>query len=69
MVSSRLSQEDAELAVAITDKRNQNYFWLTSNPRAYRNWFESINRPFLEYDRQNKRKVLFEKSRAFYNSI
>ena len=69
MVSSRLSQKDAELAVAITDKRNQNYFWLTSNPRAYRNWFESINRPFLEYDRQNKRKVLFEKSRAVYNSI
>ena len=69
MVSSRLSQEEAELAVAITDKRKQNYLWLTSNPRAYKNWFESINRPFLEYDRQNKRRVIFEKSRTVYNSI
>lgn len=69
MVNNGLSQEDAELAVAITDKKNQNYFWLTSNPRAYKYWFESINKPFLEYDRQNKRRVLFEKSRTVYNSI
>lgn len=69
MVSGSLSQEEAELAVAITDKRNQNYFWLTSNPRAYKNWFESINRPFLEYDRQDKRRAIFEKNRTVYNSI
>lgn len=69
MMSSSLSKKDAELAVAITDKRNQKYFWLTSNPRAYKNWFQSINRPFLEYDRQNKRKILFEKNRTVYNSI
>ena len=68
-LAKQKEQEDAELAVAITDKRNQNYLWLTSNPRAYKNWFESINRPFLEYDRQNKRRVLFEKSRTVYNSI
>lgn len=69
MVSGILSQEHAELAVAITDKRNQNYFWLTSNSRAYKNWFETINKPFLEFDRQNRRRVLFEKSRTVYNSI
>lgn len=69
MVGNNLSQDNAELAVAITDKRKQNYFWLTSNPRAYKNWFESINKPFLEFDRINKRKVLFEKSRTVYNSI
>lgn len=69
MVSSNLPNEDAKLAVAITDKRNQNYFWFTSNPRAYKNWFESINKPFLEYDRQNKRQIILEKSRPIYNSI
>ena len=69
MVGNNLSQDNAELAVAITDKRKQNYFWLTSTPRAYKNWFESINKPFLEFDRINKRKVLFEKSRTVYNSI
>ena len=69
MTSSGISYEDAELAVAITDKKNQNYYWLTSNARAYKNWFETINRPFLQYDRQNKRRMLFEKSRAVYGSI
>lgn len=69
MTSSGISYEDAELAVAITDKKNQNYYWLTSNARAYKNWFVTINRPFLEYDRQNKRRMLFEKSRAVYGSI
>ena len=34
MVGNNLSQDNAELAVAITDKREQNYFWLKSNPRA-----------------------------------
>ncbi|MBQ8280462.1 MAG: nucleotidyltransferase [Roseburia sp.] len=69
MISSTVSQEDAKLAVAITDKRNQNYYWMTSNARAYKNWFETINRPFLEYDRLNKKRVLFEKSRDVYGSI
>lgn len=69
MVSSGLTQEDAKNAVAITNKEKNNYFWVTSNPRAYKNWFDSINRPFLEYDRDNKRRVLFEKSRTVYNSI
>lgn len=69
MVSNKLSKDDAELAIAITDKIKQNYFWLTSNPRAYKKWFESINKPFLEFDRENKKKILFEKSRTVYNSI
>lgn len=69
IVRGNLSEEDAKLAVAITDKRNQNYFWLTSNPRAYKNWFEAINKPFLEYDRQNRRQIILEKSRQIYNSI
>lgn len=69
MVSNKLSKDDAELAIAITDKIKQNYFWLKSNPRAYKKWFESINKPFLEFDRENKKKILFEKSRTVYNSI
>ena len=69
MVSSILPQEEAENAVAITDKRNQAYFWCTSNPRAYKHWFESINKPFLEYDRQNKKRIILEKNKTVYNSI
>lgn len=69
MVSSIVSLEDAELAVAITDKRNDKYYWCTSNSRAYKHWFDTINKPFLEYDRQNKKRIILEKSRAVYNSI
>lgn len=69
MISSIVSSEEAELAVAITDKRNDAYFWCTSNSRAYKHWFETINKPFLEYDRQNKRGIILEKSRAVYNTI
>lgn len=69
MTCSTISSEMAELSVAITDKRNQSYYWITSNARAYKNWFESINRPFLEHDRQNKRRMLFEKSKDVYGSI
>ena len=37
--------------------------------RLYKNWFETINNPFLNYNRENRKKVLFEKSRTIYNSI
>lgn len=69
MINAALSREEAELAVAITDKKGQNYYWCTSNSRAYKNWFETINNPFLNYNRENRKKVLFEKSRTIYNSI
>lgn len=69
MVISNLSSQEAEFAIAITDKRDESYFWLTCNPRAYKKWFELINRPFLEFNRENRRRFLFEKSRTIYNSI
>lgn len=69
MMTKGLTLEEAELAVAITNKRENNYLWITSNSRAYKNWFEAINRPYFEYDRSNRRKVLFEKSKTIYSSI
>ena len=64
-----LCSDDADLAVAITNKRGESYHWFTSNPHAYKNWFERINRPFLEFERETRRKILLEKSRTVYNSI
>ena len=51
MINVALSREEAALAVAITNKKGQNYYWCTSNSRAYKNWFETINNPFLNYNR------------------
>lgn len=69
MINATLPRKEAELAVAITDKKEQNYYWCTSNSRAYKNWFESVNNPFLNYNRENRKKVLLENNRAIYNSI
>ena len=54
MINLGVSRENAELAVAITDKRGENYFLFSSNPRAYKNWFETINKPFLYFNRDNR---------------
>lgn len=64
-----LCDENAELAVAITDKKGEKYQWITSNPRAYKLWFEKINKPFMEYNREIRKRSLLEKSRTVYNSI
>lgn len=64
-----LCHEDAALAVAITDKIGDQYHWLTSNPRAYKQWFEKINSPFMNYNREIRKRSLLEKSRTIYNSI
>lgn len=35
--------------IAITDKKNSYYQWLLSNPKGYTDWFNYINKPFLDY--------------------
>ena len=37
--------------------------------RQYKNWFETINKPFLDFNRENRKKILLEKNRTIYNSI
>ncbi|MGL4863240.1 nucleotidyltransferase domain-containing protein [Cetobacterium sp.] len=36
--------------IAITDKKKESYIWLMSNPKGYTEWFEYINKPFLDYN-------------------
>ena len=67
--TNNLCSEAAALAVAITDKRREKYYWMTSNPRAYKQWFEKINKPFMDYNREVRKRSLLEKSRTVYNSI
>ena len=47
MINPNLSADQAALAVAITNKNGSDYTWATSNPKAYKNWFQAINKPFF----------------------
>lgn len=64
MINPNLSADQAALAVAITNKNGSDYTWATSNPKAYKNWFQAINKPFLEYAILNQRRILFENASA-----
>lgn len=43
--------------------------WLTNNPLGYRKWFRKINDPFIECNKEERRKLLFESARQAYATI
>lgn len=55
--------------IAITKGTSPQYRWSTSNPKGFIKWFEDINRPFLEYDKENRRQLIFEQNRAVFASV
>lgn len=66
LVYNGLDINYAQEAIAITDKKNNVYRWSTSNPKAYKDWFDKINKPFLEYGRYERRnKILLENQKIF----
>lgn len=69
VAKSILNKDLAEQSIAITKGTESNYRWSTSNPKGYREWFGNINRPFLQYDRKNKRQVIFAENRALFDSV
>ena len=56
-------------SIAITKGTSPQYRWSTSNPKGFINWFETINRPFLEYNKMERRNILFEQNRAVFDSV
>lgn len=59
-----------DTAIAIPRRNeDQNYDWMTNNPRGFRTWFEEINHPFLEFDRVNRRKKIFEANNQVFASV
>lgn len=46
-----------------------NVDWLTNNPIGYRKWFGRINEPFKNYNKDVRRKVLFESAKQVYAII
>lgn len=56
--------------VAITNKlSDKSYRWSTINPKAYSDWFNKINEPFISYMRENRTKTLMESYKDIFNSV
>jgi len=58
-----------EFSLSITDKDNDRYDWIISKPKVFIDWFNEINRPYLQYNREEKKKLLLERYSTFYNSV
>ncbi len=69
LVSKSLRHDLVESAIAIPQKNNNNYCWITNNPRGYRVWFEEINNRFNESSRIEYRQRLFENNRTSFSTI
>ena len=56
-------------SIAIPSLENDDYRWITNNPKGYKVWFDKINEPFQAYSRQAYRQHLFESHRDKYGSV
>ncbi|ENK0555412.1 nucleotidyltransferase [Clostridium botulinum] len=69
IISIGVKDDFANKAISITNKERAIYNWCNSNPKGYAEWFNEINKPFLDYNRKEKRQMLFEANRHIYNSV
>lgn len=69
IISAGVREDFANVAISITNKDNNKYNWCDSNPKGYAEWFKEINKPFLEYNRLQRRQMLFESNREIFNSV
>lgn len=56
-------------AIVIPKQDQDDYIWITNNPRGYREWFDQINEPFSNNSRDSYRQVVFEQNQAIYASV
>lgn len=69
LISVGIPYDKAKLSIAITNKHKNSYSWAQNNPKGYIEWFNEINKPFLDYKKSERRMLLFENNRNIYNSI
>lgn len=58
-----------DTAIAITDKKLEEYEWATNNPKGFKEWFQKINTPFLENSLQQSRRSIFESYKGLFASV
>ena len=69
LISLGIERNYAQKAIAITNKNNIDYSWRTSNPEAYKEWFDLINKPFMEYNRNERRIKIMNENLQEFSSI
>ncbi|MGF7012328.1 hypothetical protein M2146_002882 [Lachnospiraceae bacterium PF1-22] len=69
MDRSAYDSDKFEDVVAITNKKEKEYNWVTSNPKGYKIWFDEINEPYLQLSSEPQRRALYEDNRNIFGSI
>ncbi len=47
----------------------RNYRWITNNPKGFKCWFDEINKPYLQHNRDERRAEYFSKHRMVFDSV
>ncbi|MCS5421998.1 MULTISPECIES: nucleotidyltransferase domain-containing protein [Psychrilyobacter] len=64
------SYDVTKQSIAITNKNSGTiYTWIRSNPKGYIEWFNYINKPFLDWNRDNQRQAFMESYKGVYNTV
>lgn len=64
------SYDVTKQSIAITHKNSGTiYTWIRSNPKGYTEWFNYINKPFLDWSRDNQRQAFMESYEGVYNTV
>lgn len=58
-----------DTAIALPKHSEKSYRWATNNPKGYRAWFETINKPFSENSWDSIRKSILNENRTLFSSI
>lgn len=64
--SKNVPIELTEQAIAITEKGPTTYFWQSSNPGGYGDWFDQINRRFLMDNLQDRKAQFLSENRELF---
>lgn len=70
LIQNSCYPELIDTAIAIPQYNgSRKYSWLTNNPKGFRSWFETINKPYLDYSGDTYRQYLFEENSAVFASV
>lgn len=70
MLEKGCKTEYVDTAIEISEvKQNGSCKWISSNPLAYVEWFNEINKPFAELGRIERKRKIYERNQSIYNSV
>lgn len=68
LLTASVDSKYAMQAIAITDRKEGRYNWLSSNPSGFGDWFDDINKKYLEMDIIEKKKQFFTENRGLFRA-